>query len=229
MKRALSVLLTMALAAATAPKAAAADASTSPTHDRAAIHGMLLFGHDALYVSHLPMFHSPHDYQAIAEIEFDAAGSALQRDDADRHPRAIYTVEPTADAVLSELFRDGSQFAVNVYRGHFERGGEKIATAVPVTVRRIIHFRRFEPSRHAPRDRWLAFGHGQERFLAHRIEAPDDFDQVLALANLGAATDDADVTLAAAGALQEAATTPAGRVTRVIYTEYDDLRAPVRH
>lgn len=197
-----------------------------PATDRPAIHGMLLVGRDTLFVSHLPMFHTPHDFQAIAEVAFDAAATAVHRRDAERHPDALYTVEPTADAVLPALFQVGAQFTANLYRGHFERGGEKIAEAVPLTVRRIVHFRRFQPASPAARDHWLAFGHAGERFLAHRIEAPDDFDQVLALAPRGGASDDAELTIDVAGALATGATTPAGRVARVIYTEFDDLRAP---
>lgn len=38
------------------------------------IHGMLLFGdQEALYLSHLPMFTSPHNFQVIVEISFDDA------------------------------------------------------------------------------------------------------------------------------------------------------------
>lgn len=32
-------------------------------------HGMALFGgKDALYTSHLPMFHAPHDYQLVLQV-----------------------------------------------------------------------------------------------------------------------------------------------------------------
>ncbi len=229
MSRTRRVALALMLTAG-APMAAAADvlAAPAPTADRPGIHGMLLVGQRTLFVSHLPMFHSPHDYQAIAEVALDGAAADVHRRDAERHPDALYTVEPTTEAVLPTLFQVGARYTVNLYRGHFERGGEEIAAAVPVTVRHIVHFRRFQPSAHAPRDHWLAFGRAGERFLAHRIEAPDDFDQVLALGDSGAVADDREVVLAATGAQPLAARTPAGTVARVIYTEYDDLRSPGR-
>ncbi len=39
----------------------------------AANHGMLLFGEQAAYLSHLPMFGSPHNYQAIFEVTLSKA------------------------------------------------------------------------------------------------------------------------------------------------------------
>jgi hypothetical protein len=37
------------------------------------VHGMLLFGADTLYLSHLPMFMRPHNYQVILEVVVDDA------------------------------------------------------------------------------------------------------------------------------------------------------------
>ena len=42
-------------------------------------HGMVLVGEKRAYLYHLPMFHSPHDYQAIFEV-------SLTSDDADVMP-----------------------------------------------------------------------------------------------------------------------------------------------
>ena len=39
--------------------------------DTTGIHGMLLFGEDILYLSHLPMFASPHNFQVLLEVRFD--------------------------------------------------------------------------------------------------------------------------------------------------------------
>ena len=41
------------------------------SHARAsepAFHGMVLFGNKTHYISHLPMYHSPHDYQVVAQV-----------------------------------------------------------------------------------------------------------------------------------------------------------------
>src|SRR5215212_3920941 len=43
--------------------------------ERPAFHGMVLFGEQTAYLSHLPMFMSPHDYQAIFEVTFSKEGT----------------------------------------------------------------------------------------------------------------------------------------------------------
>ena len=37
------------------------------------VHGMLLFGEEVLYLSHLPMFASPHNFQVLLEVGLDDA------------------------------------------------------------------------------------------------------------------------------------------------------------
>ena len=44
-------------------------ASSVAAADEPATHGMLLFGQNQTYASHLPMFHTPHDYQLIMKIK----------------------------------------------------------------------------------------------------------------------------------------------------------------
>ncbi len=36
--------------------------------EKPGFHGMVLVGQRRAYLSHLPMFHSPHDYQAVFEV-----------------------------------------------------------------------------------------------------------------------------------------------------------------
>lgn len=186
------------------------------TSDKASTHGMLVAGTDAVYFSHLPMFRAPHDYQLILEAQLPADALALYRADAEAHPDAMYTVVPTADWKLTEKIEPDASFAVDLYRGHFERGGARIAENVEATVARIVHFRRFENA--APSAQWIAFGRGAQRFAAHRIEHAPDFDQVVQLRD-GAAREGSAVELGAKALAEDSA-----QVQRVIYTEYDDLK-----
>jgi hypothetical protein len=53
---------------------------------------------------------------------------------------------------------------------------------VAVSVKRVIHFREFDPKADkSPQLAYLLFGTGQELFLAHLLAAPPDFDQILAV------------------------------------------------
>ena len=151
--------------------------------DRPAVHGMLLVGTNALYVSHLPMFHAPHDYQALAEVALqDGAGDARARYVADkaRTHSPLYTLVP-APGVLTAMMQPGSHFAADLYRGHFERGGTPILTGLTATVRRVIHFRQFTPGGVPQVPKYLLFGTAGETFAAHWISAAPDFDQVVSV------------------------------------------------
>jgi hypothetical protein len=77
----------------------------------------------------------------------------------------------------------GSFKARSIFRGHLERDDNvPILQDVEVSVKRVIHFREFDPRAEKPLQlEYLLFGKGQELFLAHLITAPPDFDQILAV------------------------------------------------
>jgi len=192
-------------------------------------HGMLVAGVDTIYLSHLPMTHRPHDYQLIFEAEWPAETLARYRDDAGRHPQDYYTLVPSERWILPQTVKPGATFRADLYRGHFERGGTPIARDLPVAVRRIVHFRRFEPGRKPDPGAWIAFGRGRERFLAHRIEAAPDMDQIVRIDRpLHDAVHDEGQGLRRArarghGELRVGDRVGPARVERVLYTEYADL------
>ncbi len=80
----------------------------APSEEPASGHGMAIIGEMTVFLSHLPMFMSPHDYQVILEVTFTSQGSDPQRvyaEDRREHPDAkLYTFEPTRAFVLPDLF-----------------------------------------------------------------------------------------------------------------------------
>jgi hypothetical protein len=44
--------------------------------ERPGFHGMVLVGRRSAYLSHLPMFHSPQDYQAVFEVSLTVGDTA---------------------------------------------------------------------------------------------------------------------------------------------------------
>ena len=106
----------------------------------------------------------------------------------------------------------------NLYRGHFERGGEQIATDVTMEVERVVHYRQFaaDPGE-GTRDvmRYLCFGERQSAFVAHFITEPPDFDQiaVVTVDASGPSDDDlrAGVLIDGAGPPERCRQPPAGR------------------
>ena len=161
--------------------------------DEASVHGMLIVGEQTVFLSHLPMFGSPHDYQVILEAAFSKPNSDPQADyfsDRKRTGTKIYTLEPER-FVLSRLAGDAPlrSFKANIYRGHFERfanqrakDAARIAQSVEVTVTRVVHFRKFDLTAAKPAQlEYLLFGKSAELFLAHLITKPPDFDQILSV------------------------------------------------
>src|SRR5438067_1861348 len=106
------------------------DPKAAPEEDQADFHGMLLFGDGTAYLSHLPMFMSPHNYQAIFEVKLTKPGSdpfaEYAKDRAKTHTR-MYSFTPSEpNFVLTELISTtAAQPSRNtilgtIVRGHFE-------------------------------------------------------------------------------------------------------------
>lgn len=153
--------------------------------DTTGVHGMLLFGSDVLYLSHLPMFMSPHNFQVLLEAEFDGAvREVLVADRAEAG--GIHTFEPEVFPIV-ELDPSGdgpARTAIEgtVYHGHFERGGTPIAERVTAEVRSVVHFAEFDMRARRQTEltlTYLCFGRAGRFHLAHRITASPDFDHVL--------------------------------------------------
>ena len=185
--RAAALLL---LVASACGGAARPEAAHHGAGDRPAVHGMLLFGERRSYLSHLPLFHAPHDYQVILAAELDGGAGpdgARARYLADRGASGsvVYTFVPERFRLPALAFPSGERpgpfrFRGEVVRGHFERGGTEIDRRVQVTPR-VIFAARLAPDGGAPGAGYLLFGSREEAFLAHLVTGPPDFDQILAV------------------------------------------------
>ena len=168
---------------------------TGAQPDRPASHGMLVVGAETIFLSHLPMFHSPHDYQVLLRASFGAATDDIYRSDRKAHPDTRFHTFAPAAFVLPELFPGPAgeppvrtSFTGSLVRNHFEQPPAhpdqpfEIASGVTVDVVGVVHHHLFDPA--APpsgRLRYLLFGAGTELFMAHRITRRPDFDQLLAV------------------------------------------------
>ena len=203
--------------------------------DVPATHGMLIFGRGKIYLSHLPMFHNPHHYQAIVEAELTPDASRVFHEDQIKHPeQTVYTLVPE-EFVLPDMMTSPKPFTAAIFRGHFERPGRKlIVEETRVNITSVIHFRTLvAQAPKPPAAGYLLFGTPQEAYLAHFITGRPNFDQILSvtvsdpplmteLAQKGVvsmrfpATPDA-TPLAKGFAAQGL------EVTRSLYTEFGDL------
>jgi hypothetical protein len=189
-----STAMAVALVLCWAGERGTACAAEQQPADRPTTHNMLVVGEETVYLSHLPMFQEegrppmPHRYQAILEVTF-AKQEGYAKDRREHRMTNIYTLTPEI-FVLPELVSLDPQHkplrsfnAKAIFRGHLEReDGVPILQDVEVSVKRVVHFRKFDPqAQKAPQLEYLLFGQGQELFLAHVITAPPDFDQLLAV------------------------------------------------
>lgn len=148
--------------------------------DKPSTHGMLLFGSEKIYVSHLPMFRSPHHYQIILELELSKSDKQKYVSDKNKNPNyTTYTIEPEK-FVLPDMINNPKPFKVNLYRGHFERGGIEILKNITVKIVQIISFKKFNPEEMKSKTtNFILFGNEKEQFLAHEITNKPDFEQII--------------------------------------------------
>lgn len=160
--------------------------------DEAGGHGMAMIGRKTVFLSHLPMFGPPHDYQVILEAELARAGADPQQayfEDRQNNPDdRLYTLKPVPFVLPHILPVEGNtpketSFIGSVFRGHFEREETHptpVASGVTVNVKNVIHGRKFTPDAPPPESlEYILFGLGDETFLAHLITSPPDFDQLI--------------------------------------------------
>jgi len=156
----------------------------------AGFHGQILLGDDLLY--HLPMYMThpaahPHNFQVILEVEMPADVAQAVRTDQDANPKALYTAKPPPFAQHQLLSYPGHPHlagydSVEIVRHHFERPTPRPIqiTETPMAIRKVVHFRQLAPGREAPGElAYILFGAGEERYMAHLLSAPPDFDQLL--------------------------------------------------
>jgi hypothetical protein len=174
--------------------ALAQDSKTNvASNDRVPVgfHEFELFGDTSVYLSHYPMFGSIHAYQVLLEVSLAGDGNdpkQLYLTHKQKHPTARYSLSPeTADGqnhywVLPEMIKKDQTFRANIHWEPQEGHPLYISRNVTVTIKKVIHFRLFQPDDKQPDVlTYLLFGNASEAFLAHYIGRYPDFDQVLSV------------------------------------------------
>ncbi len=140
-------------------------------------HGMVLFGTGGrLFLSHIPMFHRPHDVQLLAAVALEHPELPAGQD----FSNGTYTLEPERfdlDALAQGRLK---HFKATVYQGNFEGGGTPLHRDVTVRVESVELV--LPLSGRAPEFtelRYWLVGSGTEAFLVHALSRAPDFDQVV--------------------------------------------------
>jgi hypothetical protein len=151
-------------------------------------HGMLLFGEDPLYLSHLAMYACPHHFQVQLEVGLDDTALGALRADRAQTGGGMYTVDPAIFPIAELDPHDGGPVRTSLkgtlVRGHFERGGKPIARDVRIDIRRVVRFRELDVDAQRQGDerlRYLCFGRAGHMYLVHELGPRPSFDQALAV------------------------------------------------
>lgn len=162
---------------------AAAAAENGPTWGT---HGMALFGgKEALYASHLPMFHAPHDYQVVLQVHIaDPKLDAALRQRLDGKT-ALWTIDPEKfelNRLAPHAAAPVREFKADLVDGHFERGGKTQYAGATVVVDKVLVYRQLSADA-ARRDsaRYVQLGSGKQRYLVKEIDSRPDFDHIVAI------------------------------------------------
>jgi hypothetical protein len=152
--------------------------SATAASDPAAVHGMLLFGQKEIFLSHLPMFHKPHDYQVILKVDLSASVQKSYLEDRKKNPgEKIYTFVPKS-FVLPTLKDKPFALEGSIYRGHFERGGTEILKNVKTSVPKVLEFKKLDAAGSLGTPVYFVVGSPTEYFMIHSIVGRPNFDHV---------------------------------------------------
>jgi len=144
---------------------------------RMGIHGMVLFGSGKhLFLSHIPMFHRPHDVQLLLSVTLESLESGASGD----FSNETYTLQPERFDLDALARGQLKQFRATVYRGNFEGGGTPLHRDVTVKVEAVEQVRFLsEQAPETPEPRYLVLGSGKDVYLVHVLSRAPDFDQVV--------------------------------------------------
>ncbi|MEK7356994.1 MAG: hypothetical protein AAB250_11125 [Bdellovibrionota bacterium] len=151
-----------------------------PTHDRPSVHGMALFGKSKIYVNHLAMFHAPHNYQVIFEVEVSDPTAYETLRASTEQAGEVMTIVPEAFS-LSQMIASPASFKASVYTGHFERGGTESIAEMTFKITKVVYSKKLPalPTRATQ----IYFGEGNEKYVAHRILHAPDVDKIVRLSD----------------------------------------------
>lgn len=156
--------------------------SSTSMADVPAIHGMVLFGGKNTYASHLPMFHAPHNYQAVFEIAIEelpqGTGAAQQYHETKKsNADALFTLVPEKLDLTKVISGEKTSFQADIFEGHFEKGGVDLGP-VQVTVSKVVFSQTLEQNSSA-NTQFVVFGKEGEFFATKKIGGFGSYDAIM--------------------------------------------------
>lgn len=138
---------------------------------------MLVFGEN--YFSHIPMFHEPHDYQIIMDVD-------LQHPDLEEGRNfggELHTFVPDKFSLGDLLNGKLKTIEGTLVRGNFEKeGSEPLLENVKAEVKTILHSKHLSEGSEGPAElEYLLYGSKDDAYLIHPIHGNAGFDQLVSV------------------------------------------------
>lgn len=168
-------------------------------HDPPGGHGVIVFGDETLYFSHLAMFMPAHGHQVVMEVDLPDEVLKAYRKARTKHPQSTFYSLSPVPYVLTDLFPPApdrparlTSIVGTLFRDQFELLADDeveshlVARDVTATVTNVIVKRKLVPLRKRPaRLEYVLFGKEGDLYLAHVLNRPPDFDQIIAVEAAG--------------------------------------------
>jgi hypothetical protein len=150
--------------------------------DMPATHGMVLFGGETTYASHLPMFHAPHAYQAVFELKVSdmprGTGAWEQyKELSSANKDVLFTLVPEKMDLAAVIAGTKTRFSANIFQGHFEKDGVDLGPVL-VTVSKVVFSQKLNVNS-LPNSDYVVFGSKGEYFSVKKIGGIGSYDTVL--------------------------------------------------
>lgn len=150
---------------------------------KAFVHGMIVFGTNTVYASHIPMFRAPHAIQALFEIELshaklDVKSIYQKQNTSEKQP--LISIKPAPFSLPDLLNGKISSFKVSLFTGNYEQGGKLLLSDVKVTVKKVIYANPLSTkTKPLSKLTYFVLKDRQDVYLVHRMTAPVNFDQII--------------------------------------------------
>jgi hypothetical protein len=149
------------------------------TPARMGSHGMLVFGREHVFLSHLPALTAPHDLQLVLEVERFAG--------LDDDPAGLFSLSPKRFSLDELASGKLTQFHATLHRDNFEAGGAEVSPDVVVNVKRVVLSGPVASAHDVPQE-YLLVGSKDSAYLVHLVET-GPYDQIVVSRVIEGATD----------------------------------------
>jgi hypothetical protein len=140
-------------------------------------HGMVLFGSEKLYLSHIPTYGTPHNIQVVVEAKVTSGVPEGAQSFGDKG----YTLRPGSAWSLYDLAAGTlSSVKGTIYEGNFESGGRPKYPNVVFSITKVIYTQGLLTNlpRSATLD-YVAVGTPTDAYLVHVLDEQRGFDQIV--------------------------------------------------